>query len=235
MSRLVATMGCDVRLQFRNGFYWAIAFMLAFFALVILQLPAFDWARWVPVLIFSNLVTATFFFMAALVMLEKGEGTLAAQIVTPLSASEYLLSKLLTLIALSLVESLVLVLIVHGSAFRWLPMAIGIVCLAAMYCLAGLLVAMRYDSISELIFPSIGWVLLLSLPLLHATDLWPHPVMYLHPLQAPLVLMRGAFEPLAIWQWLYGFSGSVVVVIALFELGRRRFPPFVVQTEGVRR
>ena len=127
MSRLGATLECDVRLQYANGFYLAVAFMLAFFAFVVMQLPAFDWARWLPVLLFSNLVTATFFFMAALIMLEKGEGTLAAQVVTPLSISEYLLSKLLTLGTLSLVESLLLVLIVHGPGFRWLPMAIGIV------------------------------------------------------------------------------------------------------------
>ena len=235
MSGLVATLGCDVRLQYRNGFYWAVAFMLAFFAIVVLQLPAFDWARWIPILIFSNLVTATFFFMAALIMLEKGEGTLAAQVVTPLSISEYLLSKLLTLGTLSLVESLLLVLIVHGPAFRWLPIAIGIVCLAAMYCLAGLIAVVRHDSINEFIFPSVLWITLLSVPLLDATDLWTHPVMYLHPFQPPLVLMRGAFEPLATWQWFYGFSCSLAAIAALFELSRRRFLGFVVQAEGVQR
>ncbi len=232
MNRLVATLECDIRLQYRNGFYWAVAAILVSFSVVVLQLPPFDWARWLPLLIFSNLVTATFFFMAALVMLEKEEGTMAAQIVTPLSVSQYLLSKLLTLSVLSLIESLILVLVVHGPGFNLLPMALGITFLAAMYCLAGLLVVIRYDAVSELIFPSILWITLLSLPLLQATDLVSHPLMYLHPLAAPLVLMAGAFEPLSLWQWLYGIVYSLAAGLALFELSRRRFPRFVIRSQG---
>lgn len=47
----------------------------------------------------GNLPLATFFFIAGLVLLEKGEGTLEAQIVTPLTAGGYLASKILTLTA----------------------------------------------------------------------------------------------------------------------------------------
>ena len=93
MTRLVATLRCDVRLQLRNGFYWAVAFLLTTLLVVISQLPPLDWVPVLPPLVLGNLVTATFFFMAGLVLLEKGEGTLEAQIVTPLSSDEYLLSK----------------------------------------------------------------------------------------------------------------------------------------------
>jgi len=88
MNRLVATMSCDVRLQVRNGFYWAVAFLLAILVVLITQLPSFDWGPVLPPLVLGNLVTATFFFVAALVLLEKGEGTLEAQIVTPLRVGD---------------------------------------------------------------------------------------------------------------------------------------------------
>ena len=85
MTRFLATMRCDVRLQHRNGFYWAIAFLLAAFVVVVTQLPSIDWTAILPPLLLGNLMLATFFFMGGLMLLEKGEGTLESLIVTPLS------------------------------------------------------------------------------------------------------------------------------------------------------
>ena len=73
MRRLWAALRCDVVLQARNGFYWAGGAVLLFFLLVVWNLPRVDWSRWMGVLVFSNLVTATFYFMAVLVLLEKSE------------------------------------------------------------------------------------------------------------------------------------------------------------------
>ena len=114
MSRLAATLLCDVRLQYRNGFYWAVAFLVAALLIVITRIPELDWRPVLPPLVLGNLVTATFFFMAGLVLLEKKEGTLEAQIVTPLTATDYLTSKIATLTALSIAEHVLLALITVG-------------------------------------------------------------------------------------------------------------------------
>ena len=90
MRRLVATLGTDVRLQFRNGFYYAVAFILVIFAFLATQLRDLDWSPWLAPVIFGNLITATYFFIAGLVLLEKAEGTLEAQVVTPLRVWELL-------------------------------------------------------------------------------------------------------------------------------------------------
>ncbi|MBR9990063.1 MAG: ABC transporter permease, partial [Gemmatimonadetes bacterium] len=76
MRRLRATLLCDVRLQLRNGFYYATAFMLLVWALILAWLPAAD-LRWIlPPLVLGNLVINTFYFLAALVLLEHDEGSL---------------------------------------------------------------------------------------------------------------------------------------------------------------
>ena len=62
-----------------------------------------------PAVVFGNLVAVNFYFMAGLILLGKGEGTLEAQVVTPLAYWEYLVSKTVTLAALSLVEQFVIV------------------------------------------------------------------------------------------------------------------------------
>ena len=234
MSRLAATMLCDVRLQLRNGFYWAVAFLLAVMIVIFTQLPSFDWAPVLPPLVLGNLVTATFFFMAGLVLLEKREGTLEAQIVTPLRPGDYLTSKIATLTVLSIAEHLVIALITVGTAFRLLPLVIGVVLASALYCLTGFAAVVRYDSINELMFPTMVWVTLFSLPILHYAGLWSSAVMYLHPFQAPLVVLKGAVSPLAMWEWVYGLGYSALCIGLAFVWCRHAFQRFVIAAAGTR-
>jgi fluoroquinolone transport system permease protein len=234
VSPLAATIACDVRLQLRNGFYYAVAFLLAAILIVIRLLPDFQWRPVLPPLVLGNLSLATFFFIAGLVLLEKAEGTLEAQIVTPLTAERYLASKILTLTALSLVETVLMVMITAGLGFSPLPLVLGIVLASALYCLAGFIAVVRYDSINELLFPTIAWVALFSLPILHFAGLWTSPLMYLHPFQAPLVLLEGAFLPLAWWQWLYGIGYSALWIGVAFAWSASAFRRFVVAAVGTR-
>lgn len=234
MSRLLATMACDVRLQARNGFYWAVGFLLATILVLITQLPSFDWAPVLPPLVLGNLVTATFFFMAGLVLLEKGEGTLEAQIVTPLRVDEYLASKVATLTLLSIAEHLVLALFTVGLAFNPIPLVIGVVLASGLYCLSAFPAVVRYDSINEMMFPTIVWVTLFSLPILHYVGLVTTPLMYLHPFQAPLVILRGAVFPLSAWEWVYGIGYGGLWIVLGSAWSRRSFRRFVVAAVGRR-
>ena len=97
MTRLAATLGTDMQVQFRNGFYLATAFVVACSIVLLRWLPAEVAALLLPVVAPENIVVNTFYFVSALLLLERGEGTLAAQNVTPLRADEYLASKVLTL------------------------------------------------------------------------------------------------------------------------------------------
>lgn len=234
MSPLAATIACDVRLQLRNGFYYAVAFLLVVYLIVIRLLPDFDWGFVLPPLVLGNLSLATFFFIAGLVLLEKGEGTLEAQVVTPLTADGYLASKIMTLTALSLAENLFIVVITAGLDFSLVPLMLGIALASALYCLAGFIAVVRYDSINELLFPTIVWTALFSLPILYYAGLTTSPLMYLHPFQAPLILLEGAFVPLAGWQWMYGIGYSALWIGAAFAWSARAFRRFVVAAVGTR-
>jgi fluoroquinolone transport system permease protein len=190
VSRLAATIGTDVRVQLRNGFYFATACVVVFSILLLRWLPA-DAARFVlPVAILENVLINTFYFVSGLVLLERTEGTFVAQSVTPLRDHEYLAAKVVTLTVLSLAESLLLAVAVFGIA-RWLiAMAVGIALAAVLFCLAGVALVVRYDSINEFLLPSVLYTLLLSLPLLGVFG-FGSPEWYLpHPLQGPLSLMR---------------------------------------------
>jgi fluoroquinolone transport system permease protein len=235
MKRLLSTLRWDIQLQFRNGFYY-VSGVVAFLAIIFLrQLNNVNWGVWLPPLILENLVINSFFFMAGLVLLEKGEGTLEAQIVTPLRTGEYLASKTISLGFLSLLETLLIVVLVAGIRFNWLWMALGVLALIAFYGLYGFFVVSRYDSINEFILPSVLWTLAFSLPLLSYFEIYRGWLMYLHPLQPMLKLLEAAFNPLPAWQLGYGFLASTLWIGLVYYLSRRAFYRFVIRKEGARK
>ena len=121
-----------------------------------------------------------------------------------------------------------------GTAFNPLPLVLGVVTASAMYCLAAFPAVVRYDSINEMMFPAMIWVSVFSLPILHYAGLFESALMYLHPFQAPLVLLEGTVGPLATWEWVYGLGYSVLWIGAAYVWCRRAFARFVVAAAGTR-
>lgn len=233
MIRLTATIGCDIRLQARNGFYYAAGFVALFWMLMLSQVTAANLGWLMPVFILSNLLINTFYFVAGLVLLEKEEGTLLAQSVTPLRSGEYLAAKVVTLSLLSLLEALLIVGVGYGLAFDLLPLLAGIILAAAIFVLSGFIAVSRYDSINEYLFPSFLYTLVFIPPFLDYLGLWQSWLVYLHPLQAPLLLAKAAFVPIATWQWVYGllYAGLWLGLLAGWSL--RAFDRFVMRAEGL--
>lgn len=190
MTRLYATLGTDLRVQYRNGFYYATAVVVVGSILVLRWLPAHTAALLMPVVLLENVLINTFYFVSALLLLERGEGTFAAQSVTPLRADEYLASKVLTLTALSLVESLLIAVAVAGPDPRLAVMAVGIALAGTLFALAGVGLVVRYDAINEFIMPSVLYTALLTIPVFGYFGVGARAWYMAHPIQGPLELMR---------------------------------------------
>lgn len=234
MNRLLSTIRWDIQLQFRNGFYYASAFVAIITVLILGLFPNVDWRFILPVILFENLLINTFYFVAGLVLLEKGEGTLEGLIVSPLRRWEYLASKAITLTLLSLFETVIVTAIIFGLGLNWLSFLLGIIILCTMFTLFGFSFVARYDSINTFLFPSVLLTTLLSLPLIDALALWESPLMLLHPFQAPMQLLQGGFQPLAGWELAYGLLYGLLWIFLLYQWSQRSFYRFVVLKQGVR-
>jgi fluoroquinolone transport system permease protein len=57
---------------------------------------------------------------------------------------------------------------------------------------------------------------------------------YLHPVQAPLLLMKAAFQPVAMWQMVYGVMYSAVWIGLAYAWSQHAFYRFVILKQGVR-
>jgi fluoroquinolone transport system permease protein len=220
MTRVAATLATDVRLQFRNGFYFATALVVVASILLLRSLPAEATRLILPVVILENVLTNTFYFVSGLLLLERGEGTFSAQSVTPLRDVEYLGSKLITLTALSLVESLIIAAAVIGLDAQLVSMALGITLSGVLFCLAGVALVAPYDSVNEFLMPSVLYTGVLSLPVLGVFGIGAPEVYLPHPIQGPLALLQADVPMTA--GWLVYAIGYPILWIAPASVWSRR-------------
>ena len=234
MTRLTATMQWDVRLQWRNGFYYAAIAVVVMWLFIASQIPDETLIWLLPMMIMGNLVIGTFYFLGGLVLLEKDEGSLEARVTTPLRPTEYLGSKVLTLTGLAVLESSLITIASVGLQANWVWLLAGVVETAVFFCLVGFIVVARYDSVNEYLLPSVGYLLLLGLPLAAYMADWSHWLLYLHPMQATLTLMTGAWQALPWWLISYCLVYPALWIALAAHLSLRTFHRFVITKQGVK-
>ena len=166
--------------------------------------------------------------MAGLVLLEKGDGVLEGLVVTPLRQSEYLAAKLVSLTLLTLVENVVIVTAVYGFNYNIILLVLGLGLMACFNILFGFIAVARYDSINQFLLPSVLITMTLTVPLLDYLGLWTSPLLYVHPVQATLLLLKGAFQPIAAWQIGYGIIYATIWIGLLFRVSQRIFYRFII-------
>lgn len=232
MSRFLATLHCDARVQWRNGFYYVGLFIVLVAGLLLRQLPRLWLDALLPAFLVSSLSFTTYYFMAALVLLEKDEHALEGLVVTPLRPADYLAAKSVSLAGLAVAESLLIVLLARGASSGLVWLVLGVALLGTTFTLFGFVAVARYDSLNAYLFPSVGFVALLTLPLVGSVGLWDTPLFYLHPLQPALVLIRAAFTPADAGALAYGVGGALVWVGISFYGARRSFYRFVIRRAG---
>jgi fluoroquinolone transport system permease protein len=225
-GRLAPSLLLDTRLQARNKLYHigiALAIALGFAGRSLFE-PA-TLGLVLPVFYLLFLGGTTYMFGASMVILERGERTLDAARVTPLRVGEYFASKVLTLTGFALLESVIILLIaLGGNGFNLSLLVAGIVTMSVFYTLLGIGQVAPHDSVTDFLVPGAMIVMVvLQLPLFHVVGVWPSPFWYLVPTLAPLVLMEGAFRPLATWEWVYALTYSVLSIWATYRFARARF------------
>lgn len=229
MSRLAATLACDLRLQLRNGFYLAVAFVAGASVAILRLLPAEAVAWLLPLVVFQNLIVTSFYFIAGLVLLEKTEGTIAARVVTPLRTGEYLGSKVLTLTALSAAEGTAVVALgaperlaaAGPAAPGW--MVVGLALMALFFALAGFAFVARYGSINEFLLPSVAATVVLAAPIVEWLGLGSSPLWLVHPFAAQFTLVAAPFRPAPGWRLAYGVVYSLVWLVPAWIAARSAF------------
>ncbi len=230
MTRLLSTLRLDLLNQYRQGFYFASAFVLVAVGAVISLLPAAAVAV-LPAILLTNMLLATFVFLGGLLLLEKGQGALEGLIVTPLKPSEYLLAKILSLTGLAVFENAAITAIARAngllSAVDWSWVLIGSVFSGVIYTLLGFLTVIRYNSLNEYLMPMALATALLQLPALVCFGMPEYLLLYLLPTHGPLLMFQSALEPLPESTMVYAVLYPSAWILVSFLWGRKAFHRFV--------
>ncbi|MEX1020815.1 MAG: hypothetical protein WDZ49_14225 [Litorilinea sp.] len=231
-NRMFSTIQWDVRLQFRQGLYYAAIFVIVVWLVVMSLLSREMRALFLPFAIFMDLSVFGFYFMAGMLYLERGERVLEALVVTPLPRYGYLVAKITSLTLLAIVMSALLVLLLHGWQLNWPLFIIGVGLNSWLLTLVGFILAARYNGISDFIIPSIVYLIPSQLPLLYYFGIWDHWLIYLVPTQPAMMLIEGAFHPLAAWQIAYSVIYLLAASAGVTWWAIRVYDRFVVRAQG---
>jgi fluoroquinolone transport system permease protein len=174
-TRFLALAMNDFRLQFRYGIHLAYAVVLAMYVGVLIAAGTWQPAVAPGVIIFSDPAALGFFFLGALMLLERAEGVRQALAVAPVSAMQYFLSKAVTLTILALVASAVLVAFVHRPTNPAL-LLVAVALTSVAYIGIGVPIALRFRTVNAYLIGSAGLLLPVITPgalaLLDPTPTW---------------------------------------------------------------
>jgi len=233
VARLFSTMKLDVLVQWRNRFYYigiAMGLLVAFILATFFDAEFIGQAM--PAFFMMTVGGTTLLYIAGIVIFEKDERTLDALIVSPLRHMEYLISKMVTLGMVATVEGIVVVLFSYGFAnMNPVMLIIGIWFMAMQLTLVGLIMIVRYDTITDFLTPVLIIGVVVQLPIFYFINLVDSPLLLLVPTGAPAMLIKGAWVQLQTWEIAYAFGYSIISIGLGLRWALRSFEKFIVRKE----
>lgn len=145
--RIAALVALDARLQLRYGIYYAYVVVVAFYVAVLVYAGPFLPRQAAGLIIYSDPAVLGFFFLGALMMLEKAEAARTALAMTPVTASDYVWSKALTLTAVAVVAVAIIGALAQG-AVNWPLLIAATVLTSVQFIGIGVPIALRFRTVT---------------------------------------------------------------------------------------
>jgi fluoroquinolone transport system permease protein len=231
VTRLTSALRLELTLQVRQKFLHAGVFSGLIWLAVLLPMPVSLRPVVEPYILVGDVSIIGFFFIGGLVFFERQERTISAVVSTPLRFWEYLVAKLAVLVLISLLVAVTVATVAHGFAYHLVPLLVGVVLGTLVMLLTGFISALPFASVTDWFLAATVPLVMLSLPILFYSGLWPHPVLYLIPSQGPLLLLGAAFDQvtLATWQVMYAVLYPIVCVAGLYYAAKALFARYIVE------
>ncbi len=139
----------DMRFQAKYGFYFLYAVLTVIYIAVLFALPENWKEKAAAILIFSDPASMGLFFMGAIVLLEKSQHTTCALAVSPVHATEYIIAKVSSLSAISLVAAAIIALAADADNLH--IVLFGTFISSVIFTLFGIIAATKIESLNQFI------------------------------------------------------------------------------------
>ena len=202
----------DMRFQARYGFYFLYAVLTVIYIIILFALPESWEEKAAAILIFSDPASMGLFFMGAIVLLEKNQHTTCALAVSPVHAAEYVIAKVSSLSAISLVVAAILALSTGSDHLH--IVLFGTLISSVIFTLLGIIVATKIAGLNQFILWTVPIEAVCFVPaILHLFKITPAWCGY-YPVNVCVDMVSGHSSSAI------GFLGVVATMVILFVLSR---------------
>ena len=202
----------DMRFQARYGFYFLYAVLTVIYIIILFALPESWEEKAAAILIFSDPASMGLFFMGAIVLLEKNQHTTCALAVSPVHAAEYVIAKVSSLSAISLVVAAILALSTGSDHLH--IVLFGTLISSVIFTLLGIIVATKIAGLNQFILWTVPIEAVCFVPaILHLFKITPAWCGY-YPVNVCMDMVSGHSSSAI------GFWGVVATTVILFVLSR---------------
>ncbi len=185
--------------------------------------------KFTTLLIFNEPTMVGFIFIGLAIILEKDQEVLSALFITPINHHFYLISRILTLSAISMICALGMVLMAKGASFNLIHFSIGAFSSCVIFSFIGIYVVSFTTEILHFILRSIPLIILMSLPFFNYFGFTDFFIFKLSPVQGSLYLIDNSYNNLPnISQLVFGYISITIWIPLLYWFVYRTFKSKVV-------
>lgn len=222
----------DIKLQYRHGFYYAYLFVSIFYIVILKYIPLSMKDLVSAFVIFTDPAVFGFFFIGAIMLLERGQSTLEGLFITPVSIHEYFCSKLISLTLIAQASSFIIVFFIYGTSFNMLALFIGVLLTSAFFITIGLGMATYAKSFNSFIFQAVMYLSVLFLPVLAYFQLYEHMAFYFIPTTASILLIQSTFISISAWELVYAIGYLLLSIVSVYAWAYRLFKKHIILKIG---
>ncbi|QUH19654.1 fluoroquinolone export ABC transporter permease subunit [Alkaliphilus sp. B6464] len=232
MKRLINSIKGDIALQIKYGFYTVYIVITLIYILILRYLPIELVSKGIIFVILQDPSVLGFFFIGAIILLEKSENVIEHLVCTPLTINEYIISKVISLSVLSLATSLVIVFFAYEYHVNYFLLVTGVAITSFLFILIGIVAVARFNTVNRYMWSSIPYIMVLFLPLLEHFSIIESPLFYIFPTYASLLLIRGAFYSIKLWQFLYSVVYLMLWIFLVYKWSYAWFYKYIILDQG---
>lgn len=179
----------DIRFQWKYGFYFLYLILSIFYICIIFALPSGWRANATVIAIYTDPAALGLFFMGAIVLLEKSQRVMSAIAVSPVTITEYIFSKVISLMVVSCIVATVIA--VFSQMTNIVETIIGTALSSMIFTLLGLIVASKISSLNQFIIATAPIEIICIAPALYYLFDSSSEFLRLYPCSAAISLMAG--------------------------------------------
>lgn len=232
MKRILNGIKFDILSHYRNGIYLIYAMISILYIIAIRMVPNATKDVVSTIILFSDPSLLGFFFIGALILLEKTQKTMENIFVTPLRISEFIISKTIAFSIVTLFFSLVIVFFSYGFDFNLVFLFFGVLLSSVLFTLLGFGVAVKVKTLNGYLWIAPLFVAAAFFPVLENVGLYKTNFFYLIPGKASLILIEAAFKRVELWQLTYALITLVLSIVLVYQWSHHVFKNYIIMGMG---